>query len=73
MTEKSQQRSSYWDNIKGILILLTVFAHILFQLQNKAEKTALNDEYSVALENYCKNNNLGFINTNNYIKSCNVF
>ena len=27
-------RSQYWDNIKGILIILTVFAHILFQLQN---------------------------------------
>ncbi len=26
-------RSAYWDNIKGILILLVVFAHILFQLQ----------------------------------------
>lgn len=31
-------RSAYWDNIKGILMILTVFAHILFQLQ---------DDYSV--------------------------
>ncbi len=29
-------RSSYWDNIKGILIFLTVFAHILFQLQDSS-------------------------------------
>ena len=27
-------RSAYWDNIKGILIFLTVFAHILYQLQS---------------------------------------
>lgn len=26
-------RSIYWDNIKGFLILLVVFAHILYQLQ----------------------------------------
>ncbi len=26
-------RSFYWDNIKGLLILLVVFAHILYQLQ----------------------------------------
>ncbi len=31
------KRSAYWDNIKGILILLTVFAHILFQLQEGSE------------------------------------
>ncbi|MGN1111458.1 MAG: acyltransferase family protein, partial [Oscillospiraceae bacterium] len=30
-------RSCYWDNIKGLLILLTVFAHILFQLQYKSD------------------------------------
>ena len=30
------QRSVYWDNIKGILMLLTVFAHVLFQLQDKS-------------------------------------
>lgn len=29
-------RSAYWDNIKGLLIFLTVFAHILFQLQEKS-------------------------------------
>ena len=33
MPPKSE-RSAYWDNIKGFLILLVVFAHILFQLQN---------------------------------------
>lgn len=33
------------------------------------EKTALNDEYSFALEQYCKNNSIGFINANEYIKS----
>ena len=33
MKEKNP-RIQYWDNIKGILIILTVFAHILFQLQN---------------------------------------
>ncbi len=27
-------RSFYWDNIKGLLILLVVFAHVLFQMQN---------------------------------------
>ena len=30
------ERSAYWDNIKGFLMLLTVFAHILFQLQNRS-------------------------------------
>ncbi len=37
MTETNfspKTRSFYWDNIKGILILLTVFAHVLFQMQN---------------------------------------
>ncbi len=28
-----KSRSAYWDNIKGILILLTVFAHVLYQHQ----------------------------------------
>lgn len=30
----TKPRSFYWDNIKGILILLTVFAHVLYQMQN---------------------------------------
>lgn len=30
-------RSAYWDNIKGILIILVVFAHILFQMQGKSD------------------------------------
>ena len=29
-------RSAYWDNIKGILMLLTVFAHVLYQLQDRS-------------------------------------
>ena len=33
--EKIKQRSQYWDNLKGILIFLVVFAHILYQLQNR--------------------------------------
>ncbi|MCH5348437.1 MAG: CapA family protein [Oscillospiraceae bacterium] len=33
--EKIKERSPYWDNIKGLLILLMVFAHILYQLQDK--------------------------------------
>ena len=32
--EKIKTRSAYWDNIKGFLMLLTVFAHILYQLQD---------------------------------------
>ena len=32
--ERNKTRSFYWDNIKGILILLVVFAHILYQLQH---------------------------------------
>ncbi|MBP0972910.1 MAG: acyltransferase family protein, partial [Oscillospiraceae bacterium] len=32
----TKQRSAYWDNIKGLLMLLTVFAHILYQLQDKS-------------------------------------
>ena len=31
-----KQRSAYWDNIKGFLMLLTVFGHILFQLQDSS-------------------------------------
>lgn len=34
-----------------------------------SEKIRLNDEYSLALEQYCKNNSVGFINANEYIKS----
>lgn len=33
------------------------------------EKINLNDEYSFALEQYCKNNSIGFINANEYIKN----
>lgn len=29
-----QERSAYWDNIKGVLIALVVFAHCLYGLQN---------------------------------------
>lgn len=29
----AKERSAYWDNIKGILMLLTVFAHCLYQHQ----------------------------------------
>ena len=32
--EETARRSWYWDNIKGILIILTVFAHVLYQLQD---------------------------------------
>lgn len=31
-----KNRSGYWDNMKGFLMLLTVFAHVLFQLQDRA-------------------------------------
>lgn len=34
---ETKKRSMYWDNIKGFLMLLTVFAHILFQLQGNSE------------------------------------
>ena len=30
-------RSLYWDNIKGFLIILVVFAHILYQLKAGSE------------------------------------
>ena len=35
-TEVKKERSPYWDNIKGLLMLLVVFAHILFQLQDRS-------------------------------------
>lgn len=34
-----------------------------------SEKSSLNEEYSLALEQYCKNNSIGFINANEYIKN----
>ncbi len=34
--DKTQNRSFYWDNIKGFLMLLTVFAHILLPFQSNA-------------------------------------
>ena len=34
--QNAKQRSVYWDNIKGLLMLLTVFAHILYQLQDNS-------------------------------------
>lgn len=34
MERKINSRSAYWDNIKGFLIILVVFAHCLFDLQN---------------------------------------
>lgn len=37
MEQRGKQRSSYWDNIKGLLMLLTVFAHILFPWQDRSE------------------------------------
>ena len=33
-TVYQKERSAYWDNIKGFLIILVVFAHILFPFQN---------------------------------------
>lgn len=39
-----RERNVYWDNIKGFLMLLTVFAHILYQLQdNSAEINSIVD------------------------------
>ena len=32
-TTKPGQRSAYWDNLKGLLMLLVVFAHVIYQLQ----------------------------------------
>lgn len=31
-----KERSAYWDNIKGFLMLLVVFAHVLYQLQGSS-------------------------------------
>ena len=31
---ENKERSAYWDNIKGFLILLVVFGHVLYKLQN---------------------------------------
>lgn len=31
-----EQRVHYWDNMKGILIILVVFSHILYQLQDNS-------------------------------------
>ncbi|MBQ6005763.1 MAG: CapA family protein [Selenomonadaceae bacterium] len=36
-------RSAYWDNIKGFLIILVVFAHCLFNLQNSPLNNAIVD------------------------------
>ena len=33
---QNKERSAYWDNIKGILILFVVFAHVLYQLQYRS-------------------------------------
>ncbi len=35
--QSTKIRNAYWDNIKGLLIVLVVFAHILFQLQETSE------------------------------------
>lgn len=36
-TVENKERSAYWDNIKGFLIILVVFAHVLYRLQNVSE------------------------------------
>ncbi len=36
MEQAQKQRSSYWDNIKGFLIILVVFAHLLYDFQSDA-------------------------------------
>lgn len=41
MNAAAKTRSSYWDNIKGTLIVLTVFAHILRGYRNDAYINAL--------------------------------
>lgn len=41
--KKLKSRSAYWDNIKGFLIILVVFAHCLFALQNSAMNNFLVD------------------------------
>ena len=40
---KSKTRSPYWDNIKGVLILLVVFAHCLFGIQDKEANRVIVD------------------------------
>ena len=39
--DKIQSRSAYWDNIKGFLIFLVVFAHCLYDHQDKAAIDAI--------------------------------
>ncbi len=41
MNAVAKPRSSYWDNIKGALILLTVFAHMLYGYRHDAYINAL--------------------------------
>ena len=36
-TVSKQSRNTYWDNIKVFLIMLVVFAHILYQMQDKCD------------------------------------
>lgn len=43
MTAENAFRSAYWDNIKGFLIILVVFAHCLLNLQNSPLNNALVD------------------------------
>ena len=43
MTAENAVRSAYWDNIKGFLIILVVFAHCLFNLQNSPLNNAVVD------------------------------
>ena len=43
MTTEKAFRSAYWDNIKGFLIILVVFAHCLFALQDSPLNNALVD------------------------------
>ena len=40
-TIANKERSAYWDNIKGILILLVVFAHILYYLRDMSAGIAM--------------------------------
>lgn len=42
-TASSTTRVVYWDNIKGLLIVLVVFAHCLFGLQNRHANNVLVD------------------------------
>lgn len=43
-TIANKERSAYWDNIKGILILLVVFAHILYYLRDMSAGIAMTVE-----------------------------